>query len=204
MEAEFPYWLSIEPAPWVWEQSLSSLGITIVSLIPTWSCAFVDTWRLCAGTSCSSTCSTSALLLPSPCCPCCESFILHTYRVPFFTVPPWKWLSASPIGKSQNCSSPKKKTKNEKKLKKLKSCPNHVWAIIFDWSALSTWNKHFWTAFDTEHLAPGNSGARCRHLAHHLNLVSGVSLKRAFKMQFRNAYFRSLVHSSQKLWPKPD
>ena len=57
---------------------------------------------------------------------------------------------------------------------------------------------------DTEHLAPENSGARCRHLAHHLNLVSGVSLKRAFKMQFRNAYFRSLVHSSQKLWPKPD
>ena len=23
-------------------------------------------------------------------------------------------------------------------------------------------------------------------------------------MQFRNDYFRSLVHSSQKLWPKPD
>ena len=29
-------------------------------------------------------------------------------------------------------------------------------------------------------------------------------LKRAFKMQFRNTYFRSLVHPSQKLWPKPD
>ena len=26
----------------------------------------------------------------------------------------------------------------------------------------------------------------------------------ASKMRFRNAYFRSLVHSSQKLWPKPD
>ena len=47
-------------------------------------------------------------------------------------------------------------------------------------------------------------GAGTWHLAHHLNLVSGVSLKRAFKMQFRNAYFRSLVHSSRKLWPKPD
>ena len=42
------------------------------------------------------------------------------------------------------------------------------------------------------------------HLAHHQNLASGVCLKRAFKMQFRNAYFRSLVHSSRKLWPKPD
>ena len=34
--------------------------------------------------------------------------------------------------------------------------------------------------------------------------ANGVSLKRAFKMQFGNAYFRSLVHSSQKLWPKFD
>ena len=32
--------------------------------------------------------------------------------------------------------------------------------------------------------------------------VSGVSLERALKMQFRNAYFRSLVHCSKKLWPK--
>ena len=29
------------------------------------------------------------------------------YRVLFFTVPPWKWLCASSIGKSPNCSSPK-------------------------------------------------------------------------------------------------
>ena len=28
-----------------------------------------------------------------------------------------------------------------------RSCPNQVWAITFDWSALATWNKHFWTAF---------------------------------------------------------
>ena len=27
------------------------------------------------------------------------------------------------------------------------SCPNQVWAITFDWGALATWNKHFWTAF---------------------------------------------------------
>ena len=56
----------------------------------------------------------------------------------------------------------------------------------------------------TWHLKIQVLGAGTWHLAHHLNLVSGVSLKRAFKMQFRNAYFRSLVHSSQKLWPKPD
>ena len=52
------------------------------------------------------------------------------------------------------------------------SCPNQVWAITFDWSALATWNKHFWTAFwklfsGIPHL-PGFGdvpGARCRHLA---------------------------------------
>ena len=49
------------------------------------------------------------------------------------------------------------------------------------------------------------------HLAHHWNLASEVLAKyycgvpeKAFKMQVRNAYFRSLMHSSQKLWPKPD
>ena len=43
-------------------------------------------------------------------------------------------------------------------------------------------------------------------LVHHQNLASGVSLnwKRAFKMQFRHVYFRSLVHPSQKLWPEAD
>ena len=52
------------------------------------------------------------------------------------------------------------------------SCPNQVWAITFDWGALATWNKHFWTAFwelfsGIPHL-PGLGdvpGARCRHLA---------------------------------------
>ena len=34
-------------------------------------------------------------------------YIIKYIRVLFFTVPPWKWLSASLIGKSQNCSSPK-------------------------------------------------------------------------------------------------
>ena len=28
-----------------------------------------------------------------------------------------------------------------------RSCPNQVWTITFDWSALATWNKHFQTAF---------------------------------------------------------
>ena len=30
-----------------------------------------------------------------------------------------------------------------------------------------------------------------------------VSLKRVFEMQFRNAYFRPVVHPIQELWPKP-
>ena len=54
------------------------------------------------------------------------------------------------------------------------------------------------------HLKIRVPGAGTWHLAHHLNLASGVSLKRALKMQVRNAYFRLLVHSSQKLCPKPD
>ena len=56
------------------------------------------------------------------------------------------------------------------------SCLRQVGAITFDWSTLSTGNKHFWTAFCKQfsgtphfhlscHLAPENSGARCRHLA---------------------------------------
>merc|ERR1711884_880114 len=100
------------------------------------------------------------------------------------------------------------------------SCPNQVWAKlstgVHQRPEISISKLHFDNPFqgyptcppfmspDTEHLAPENPGARCRHLAHHLNLASGVSLKRAFKMQFRNAYFRSLVHPSQKLGPKPD
>ena len=56
------------------------------------------------------------------------------------------------------------------------SCPNQVWAITFDWSALATWNKHFWTAFwrlfsgiphlptfhVTWHRAPGTWKSRCQ------------------------------------------
>ena len=48
----------------------------------------------------------------------------------------------------------------------------------------------------TKHLAPKNS--------HYENLVSGVFPKGAIKMQIRNAYFRSQVHSSQKLCPEPN
>ena len=57
-----------------------------------------------------------------------------------------------------------------------RSCPNQVWAITFDWSALATWNKHFWTAFwepfseiphlptfpVTLHKAPGTWKFRCQ------------------------------------------
>ena len=48
--------------------------------------------------------------------------------------------------------------------------------------------------------------ARCQVLCvrWHERWASGVSLKRVIKMQFGNAYFRSLVHSTQKLWSKPD
>ena len=65
---------------------------------------------------------------------------------------------------------------------------NQVWGITFDWSALANWIF------------------RCQVLSvrWHEKWASGVSLKSVIKMQFRNAYFRSLVHSSQKLWPKPD
>ena len=42
----------------------------------------------------------------------------------------------------------------------------------------------------TKHLAPENS--------------TGVCLKRAFKIQFSKAYFRSPVHPSRKLWQKPN
>ena len=54
--------------------------------------------------------------------------------------------------------------------------------------------------------APGTWIFRCQVLCvrWHERWASGVSLKRAIKMQFRNAYFRSLVHSSRKLWPKPN
>ena len=54
--------------------------------------------------------------------------------------------------------------------------------------------------------APGNSDARWRHLAPGTSpkLGSGFCMKRAFKMQLRKAYFRSLVHPSWKLWPKPN
>ena len=58
--------------------------------------------------------------------------------------------------------------------------------------------------YKTEHMPPGNSGARYRHLVPQENLASDVTLKRAIKMQFSNALFRSLVDSGQKLWTKPD
>ena len=95
------------------------------------------------------------------------------------------------------------------------SCPNQVWAITFDWGALATWNKHFWTAFwrlfsGIPHL-PGLGdvpGASNWHLNFQvpgaLFQVTGKVGKWAFKMQFRNAYFRSLVHSGRKFWPKPN
>ena len=60
--------------------------------------------------------------------------------------------------------------------------------------------------------APEFSGDRYRHLnfqvpgacvRRHERWASRVSLKRIIKMQFRNAYFRLLVHSNRKLWPKP-
>ena len=70
----------------------------------------------------------------------------------FFYCSVLKMTKCQPDREISELFLPKKRLRMKKKLKKLKSCPNHVWAIIIDWSALSTWNKHFWTAFDTEHL----------------------------------------------------
>ena len=61
--------------------------------------------------------------------------------------------------------------------------------------------KAEYTSPGTKHLAPGSSDAGCRHLAHH---EKPCNLKRTMKKHFRNAFFRSLAHSRQKLWPKPD
>ena len=88
------------------------------------------------------------------------------------------------------------------------SCPNQVGAITFGWSALATWNKHSWTAFwklfsGIPHL-PGFGDVPVLCAMWYERWASGESLKSVFNMQFRNAYFRSLVHSSQKLWHKPD
>ena len=86
------------------------------------------------------------------------------------------------------------------------------------WGALATWIKLLWTAFwklfsGIPHLlgfgyvpAPGTWISRYQVLCARWQerWASGVSLKRALKMQFRNAYFRLLVHPSRKLWPKPN
>ena len=52
--------------------------------------------------------------------------------------------------------------------------------------------------------APGAWISRCQVLCARWQerWVKGASLKRSFKMQFRIAYYRSLVYSSPKLWPK--
>ena len=64
----------------------------------------------------------------------------------------------------------------------------------------------FWWCARCHVPAPGAWISMCQVLCArcHKRWASGASLKRAFKMQFRNAYSRSLVPSSQKVWPKPD
>ena len=52
--------------------------------------------------------------------------------------------------------------------------------------------------YKAEHMSPGNSGARYRHLAHQQNLTNWVYLKRALKCS------SGKLTSSQKLWPKPN
>ena len=78
------------------------------------------------------------------------------------------------------------------------------------WGALATWIKLLWTAFwklfsGIPHLlgfgyvpAPGTWISRYQVLCARWQerWASGVSLKRALKMQFRNAYFRLLKVSS--------
>ena len=74
--------------------------------------------------------------------------------------------------------------------------------ILPSWTPLAHLLRHLTQS--TWHQKIQAPGAGTWHLAHHPNLASGVCLKRAFKMQFRKAYFRSLVHPSRKLWPKPN
>ena len=84
-----------------------------------------------------------------------------------------------------------------------RSCLNQDLAITSDWSALATWNKHFWTAFwkplsgtphlltymspGTEHIAPGNSGAMCRHLAPFLTFLYLSTCNTKLPCFFRNS-----------------
>ena len=88
---------------------------------------------------------------------------------------------------------------------------NHVCDITFGWSALVTWKKFlttFWKPFSgiphlhtfavTWHKAPGTWRFRSQVPAPstwYITKTWQLVQKRAFKVQYRNAYFRSLVHS---------
>ena len=75
----------------------------------------------------------------------------------------------------------------------LEKALNYVLKALFRDTAIAHLCCHL--AESTWHQEIQVPGAGTWHLAYHQNLASGVTLKRALKMQFRNAYFRSLEHS---------
>ena len=102
-------------------------------------------------------------------------------------------------------------------------CPNQVWALTFNWSALATWNKHSWTAFwkffsgiphlpgfgdmpgaRCQHLAPEFPGARCFVPGDMIGGQVGVPWKGLSKCSTGMLISGRLVYTRQNLWPKPD
>ena len=68
-----------------------------------------------------------------------------------------------------------------------RSCPNLVWAITFDWSALTNWSNHSWTPFWSP-----------------FQVAIVVSLKRASKMQRTTLEYSNFVDDARtKKWTSP-
>ena len=90
-------------------------------------------------------------------------------------------------------------------------CLNQVWAINSDCSARATCNKPFsgipqlLTFHVTLQKAPKTWKFSCHVPAPETwHITKTWQVGHPWKRQFRKVYFKSLVHSSQKLWPKPD
>ena len=90
-------------------------------------------------------------------------------------------------------------------------CLNQVWAINSDCSARATCNKPFsgipqlLTFHVTLQKAPKTWKFSCHVPAPETwHITKTWQVGHPWKRQFRKVYFKSLVHSSQKLEPKPD